>query len=114
MGETSQLTFRISLWRPWLLALTPLALLAALGVAVSVVAGQLAAAVTILLGFAALAVALLLPIGLAVWVSRCVRNACDFSALRHEEEYRCIPRLASEECSPVSCPELGCWSRGLM
>ncbi len=47
-----------------------MALLAALGVAVSVVAGELAAAPGILLGFAAVAVALLLPIGLAVWASR--------------------------------------------
>jgi len=70
MGEKSRLTFRITLWRPWLLALTPLALLAALGVAVSVVAGELAAAPGILLGLAGVAVALLLPIGLAVWASR--------------------------------------------
>jgi hypothetical protein len=70
MGEPSQLTFRISLWRPWLLALTPLALLAAVGVAVSVVAGERAAVAAILLGFAALAVTLLLPIGLVVWASR--------------------------------------------
>ena len=42
MAETSQLTFRITLWRPWLLVLIPLALLAALGVAVSVVTGELA------------------------------------------------------------------------
>jgi hypothetical protein len=70
MGETSQLTFRITLWRPWLLALTPLALLAAVGVAISVAAGQRAAVAAILLGFAALAVVLLLPIGLVVWASR--------------------------------------------
>ena len=70
MGETSRLTFRITLWRPWLLAVTPLALLAALGVVLSVVAGELAAAATIVLGFAAVAVALLLPIGLSVWASR--------------------------------------------
>ena len=70
MGETSRLTFRITLWRPWLLVLTPLALLAALGVAASLVAGELAAAAAILLGFAAVTVALLLPIGLAVWASR--------------------------------------------
>src|SRR5437899_12652662 len=70
MEEKSRLTFRISLWRPWLLALTPLALLAALGVAVSVVGGKLAAAAGILLGFAGVALALLLPIGLAVWASR--------------------------------------------
>src|SRR2546423_4465326 len=70
MEEKSRLTVRISLWRPWLLALTPLALLAALGVALSVVAGELAAAAAILLGFAGVAVALLLLIGLTVWTSR--------------------------------------------
>src|SRR5438045_5046432 len=70
MGEKSRLTFRITLWRPWLLALTPLALLAALGVVVSVVAGELAAATGILLGFAGVAGALLLLIGLVVWTTR--------------------------------------------
>ena len=70
MGETPRLTFRITLWRPWFLAITPLALLAALGVAVLVATGQRAAATSILLGFAALAVVLLLPIGLAVRASR--------------------------------------------
>ena len=70
MGGTSRLTFRITLWRPWLLALTALALLAALIVAVSVIAGESAAAGAILLGFAGVAVAMLLPIGLAVWASR--------------------------------------------
>ncbi len=70
MEEKSRLTFRITLWRPWLLALTPLALLAALGVALSVVGGKLAAAQAILLVFAGVAVALLLPIGFAVWASR--------------------------------------------
>src|SRR6266536_352132 len=70
MSETSRLTFRISVWRPWLLVLTPLGLLTALGVAISVIAGELAAAAGILLGFAAVALALLLPIGLAVWASR--------------------------------------------
>ena len=70
MGEQSQLTFRISLWRPWLLALTLLALPAALGVAIVVVGGNLVAAAGILLGFAGIAVALLLPIGLTVGTSR--------------------------------------------
>jgi hypothetical protein len=70
MVEQSRLTFRITLWRPWFLAITPLALLAALGVAASVVAGKLAVAATIMLGFAGVAVALLLPISLAVWASR--------------------------------------------
>ena len=70
MGEPSRLTFRISLWRPWLLALTPLALLAALGVVINVVAGNAAAAAFVLVGFAAVAVILLLPIGLTVRASR--------------------------------------------
>jgi hypothetical protein len=70
MKEQSQLTFRITLWRPWLLALTLLAPLAAVGVAFSVVAGKPAAAAGLLLGFAGVATALLLLIGLAVWPSR--------------------------------------------
>ena len=70
MGEQSRLTFRITPWRPWVLALTPLALLAALGVAIAVVAGDRAAAVGILLGFVGVAVVLLLLIGLAVWAAR--------------------------------------------
>ena len=70
MEETSRLTFRITLWRPWLLAISPLALLAALGVAITLANGQIAAASAILLGLAGLAVALLAPIGLSVWAAR--------------------------------------------
>jgi hypothetical protein len=70
MKTKSRLTFRITLWRPWLLAITPFALLAASGVAVSVATGDLAAAPGFLLGLAGLALALLVPIGLAVWASR--------------------------------------------
>ena len=70
MREKSQLTFRITLWRPWLLALALLALPAALVVAIFVVGGKLAAATGILLVFAGVAVALLLPIGLTVGTSR--------------------------------------------
>ena len=70
MENKSQLTYQITLWRPWLLTLALLALPAALGVAVSIVGGNLAAAASILLGFAGLAVALLLPIGLTVGTSR--------------------------------------------
>src|SRR5881275_211288 len=70
MEEKSRLTFRITLWRPWLLALTLLALLAAVGVAVDGVVGNLAHAAGILLFFAGVAVVLLLPIGLVVRVSR--------------------------------------------
>jgi hypothetical protein len=70
LEETSRLTFRITLWRPWLLAVTLLALLVALGVVAALISGKRAAAVVILLGFAGVAVALLLPISVAVWVSR--------------------------------------------
>jgi hypothetical protein len=67
---TSPLTFRITLWRPWLLAVVPLAVLAALGVAVSIAMGERAAASALLLGFAGLAVVLLLAIGLTVRANR--------------------------------------------
>jgi len=70
MEQMPQFTFRISIWRPWLLAVIPLALLAAFGVITVLAAGKPAAAVGILLGFAGVAGVLLLPIGLAVWVSR--------------------------------------------
>jgi hypothetical protein len=70
MAEMSRLTFRITFWRPWLLAVTPLALLAALGVIAAIATGNRAAALGVLLGFAGIAVVLLLPIGLAVWASR--------------------------------------------
>ena len=70
MMKKSGLTFRITLWRPWLLAVTPLALLAALGVAITVATGELTAASGLLLGLAGLAVALLALIGLVVRASR--------------------------------------------
>ena len=69
MMKKSRLTFRITLWRPWLLAISPLVLLAALGVAITLANGQIAAASAILLGLAGLAVALLVPIGLSVWAT---------------------------------------------
>jgi len=70
MGGNSRLGFRITPWRPWLLALTPPALLAGPGVVVSAVAGEQTTATGILLVFAGVAAALLLLIGLAVRVSR--------------------------------------------
>ena len=70
MGDAARLTFRITPWRPWLLAVTLLAPLAAAGVAVSVAAGEPTAAAGLLLGFAGVAAALLVPIGLAARVSR--------------------------------------------
>jgi hypothetical protein len=66
----SRLTFRITLWRPWLLAVALLAPLAVLGMALSAAAGEFAAVSGFLLGFAGFAVVLLVPIGLTVWTSR--------------------------------------------
>jgi hypothetical protein len=70
MEETSPLTFRITPWRPWLLAVTPFALLAAVGIVITITAGDLTAASGILLGLAGFAVALLVPIGLSFWAIR--------------------------------------------
>jgi hypothetical protein len=70
MENKAALTFRIRLWRPWLLALTPLALLTLVGVAIALTRGDLSTAAALLLGFAGLALALLLPIGLTVRISR--------------------------------------------
>ena len=70
MQTKAALTFRISLWRPWLLAVTPLALLALVGLILTLVAGQLTAAVGILLGIVGMALILLAPIGWVVRVSR--------------------------------------------
>lgn len=70
MSETPQLSFRITLWRPWLLALAPLAVLAAAGGALAIRAGRPAAALPILLLFAVLAIVLLALIGLVVRTSR--------------------------------------------
>ena len=70
MADTARRTFRITPWRPWLLALTLLAPLAAAGAIVAVVAGESAAGAGILLVFAGVAAALLVPIGLAARVSR--------------------------------------------
>jgi hypothetical protein len=66
----SRLSFGITLWRPWLLAVTMLSPLAVLGVVLSAAAGEFAAVSGILLGFAALAALLLVPIGLTVRTSR--------------------------------------------
>ena len=70
MDAESRLTFRITLWRPWLLVVAMLAVLAAIGVTISIAAGELAAAAIVLLAFAGLAVAFLPLIGLAARVSR--------------------------------------------
>src|SRR5436305_4313788 len=98
MQETSPLTFRISLWRPWLLALIPLALLAAAGVVVSVLVGKGATAAFLLFGFVAVAVILLLPIGLAVRASRwCV----DASGIAGPNNWLVFHRLDWSEIESV-------------
>jgi hypothetical protein len=70
MTSEPRLTFRITPWRPWLLAVTILALPAAAVVALPVAAGELAVAFFSLLGFAAVALILLVPIGWAAGTSR--------------------------------------------
>jgi hypothetical protein len=69
MMSESRLTFRITLWRPWLLAVTMFALPAAVVVATAMAAGELALASGILLVLAGAALALVLPIGWAVRTS---------------------------------------------
>src|SRR5262245_37985591 len=70
MGNKARLTFRITVWRPWLLAVAMAGLVAAVLLAVNALTGTVAAAVPVLLVLAGGAVVLLLPIGWAVWVSR--------------------------------------------
>src|SRR2546429_5949914 len=70
MEEKSRLTFRISLWRPWLLAVAMLALPAALIVALSIAGGNLAVSAGIVLGLAGVSPGLLLPKGFVVSPSR--------------------------------------------
>ena len=70
MDEPSQLTFHITFWRPWLLAVTPFALLAAAGIVITIASGQIAAASSILLGLVVFAVILLIAIGLSVRATR--------------------------------------------
>lgn len=70
MEHIPQLTFRIAPWRPWLLAITPLAILAALGAAIAIANRSAAAASSFVFVFAGIALILLLAIGLATRVSR--------------------------------------------
>jgi hypothetical protein len=104
MEDTSRLTFRISLWRPWLLAVTPLALLAALGVIAALVTGKSAAMVGILLGFAGVAVLLLLPIGIAVWVSRWHVDPAAIGGRNNQLVYHRLDWSAIESVDPWLIP----------
>jgi hypothetical protein len=70
MVKKSRLTFRVRPWRPWLLAVVSLTVLAAVAAGMSALSGRPARAPVALFVFGGLALVLLLPIGLAVWVSR--------------------------------------------
>ena len=98
MEQMSRHTFRITIWRPWLLAVLPLGLLAAFGVIAALVSGKPAAVVGILLGFAGVAGVLLLPIGLAVWASRW---HVDPSGIGGRNNYLVYHRLAWSEIESV-------------
>jgi len=104
MEETSVLTFRISLWRPWLLAVAPLALLAVVGVALAVVAGGPAAAVPILLVFAVVAVLLLLPIGFVVRLSRWDVDPAGIGGRNNQLVYHRLAWSAIESVEPWLIP----------
>ena len=98
MAEPSRLTFRITPWRPWLLNLTPLALLAGLAVAASVVAGERGTAAGILLGFAGVAAASLLLIGL---VARAIRWHVDPNGIGGRNNWLAYHRLEWPEITSV-------------
>ncbi len=104
MQELSVLTFRITPWRPWLLALTLVAPLAGVGVVVSVAAGDRAAARGILLGFAAAAMVLLLLISLAVGVSRWHVYSTGFGGRNNWLIYRRLTWTALESVEPWMIP----------
>jgi hypothetical protein len=70
MVANSRPAFRIRLWRPWLLAVVPLTVLATLAAGLSALSDGPAPAAVVLFVFGGLAVVLLLPTGVAVWVSR--------------------------------------------
>ena len=69
-SDAQRLSFRIKFWRPWLLSIIPLAVLAVALVVILFATGELAAGGGILLGLAGIAVALMAPIGLAARTSR--------------------------------------------
>ena len=99
-----QLTFRIPLWRPWLLAVALLALPAVVGVAVATVAGQPALARVVLLLLAGAAVASLLPIGLAVLVSRWHVDANGIGGRNNWLVYHRLEWSEIESVEPWSIP----------
>src|SRR5690242_5572307 len=104
MQQPSPLTFRISIFRPWLLAITLLAPLPVFGVIVSVVAGSLTLMASILLGFAAIAGVLLLPISLSVWASRWHVSATGIGGRNNALVYHHLSWSEIESVEPWSIP----------
>ncbi len=98
MDENSQLTFRIAPWRPWLLAIAPVAVLAALGAAIAIANRSTTAAMSFLFVFAGVALILLLPIGLATRVSRWHVDPNGIGGRNNQLVYR---RLAWSEIESV-------------
>jgi hypothetical protein len=70
MADGLQRTFRITFWRPWLLAVAMLAVPALIAAGAFALSAQLATAARILGGLAVAAALLALPIGWAVATSR--------------------------------------------
>lgn len=99
MGSEQRLTFRISFWRPWLLAVAILAvpaLIAAVGFAIS---GRLAAIVAVVGGLAVIAALLALPIGWAVASSRW---DVDADGIGGRDNWRVYRRVAWSDIRSVS------------
>ena len=98
MEEQPAATFRITPWRPWLLAITPLSLIAAAGAIASLVTDRLAALSITVLACTGLAVVLLLLVSAAVRVSRWHVDPHGIGGRNNSLVYR---RLAWSEISSV-------------
>ena len=88
MGSEPPQTFRITFWRPWLLAVAILAVPALVVAGGFVMSGQLAAAAAVVGGLAVIATLLALPIGWAVGSSRWDVDATGIGARDNWHIYR--------------------------
>jgi hypothetical protein len=101
MRERSRHTFRITVWRPWLLAVAPLAVLAAVGAALS---GDVADVPKILLALVGIAAVLLVPIGVAVRLSRWHVNPGGVGGRNNWLAYRSLDWEEIESVEPWLIP----------
>jgi hypothetical protein len=99
MADGSQRTFRITFWRPWLLAVAMLALPALIAAGAFALSGQLATGAAILGGLAVGAALLALPIGWAVATSRWDVDAAGIGGRDNWHVYR---RVRWDEIRSVS------------